>query len=255
MIDIEGLSRTYGADLAVDALTVTVPAGCIVGLLGVNGAGKTTTLNMLATLLPPTAGTARVLGHDIRQEPMTVRRLLGYVPEHAALYEGLTAREYLELAGEIHRLNKDTIHRRMTGLMAHLELTGVQDRKLGTFSKGMRAKILMAAAVMHRPQVLLLDEPLNGLDVPSQRMLASLLRSMAAEGRTILYSSHILEQAQDLCGHVLLIHNGHLVYTGTVTALRAAHGGNSLGDILLHLTDSPPPDPGGLDALLGDRGD
>jgi len=235
-IELHALSRYFGDLTAVDQLELTLPAGRLVGLLGANGAGKTTTLEMLATLLAPSEGTARVAGHDIGTDVMAVRRRLGYVPEHGAVYEGLTAREYLELAGLLHDRAPDLGRRRAERLLAHFELSDVLDRRLATFSKGMRRKVLVVAALLHDPPVLLLDEPMDGLDVPSQRLLADLLRRLAADGKTVVYSSHVLQQVQEVCEDLVLIHQGRLLWHGAVARLRAEHGGAQLTDIFLSLT-------------------
>jgi len=236
MIELAGLTRRFGAQTAVDHLDLAIPAGRLVGLLGANGAGKTTTLNLLATLLAPSDGTARIAGHDIRTAVMDVRRSLGYVPEHGAVYEGLTAREYLDLAALLHGLDPAQSRPRAQRLLAHFDLGDVLDDRLAGFSKGMRRKVLVAAALLHDPPVLLLDEPMDGLDVLSQRRLAALLVQLAAGGKTVLYSSHVLQQVEEVCQHLVLIHEGRLLWQGEVAALRAEHGGATLTDLFLHLT-------------------
>ncbi len=237
MIQITNLTRRFDSLVAVDDLTVEVPAGKIVALLGANGAGKTTTLNMLTTLLEPSEGTARVAGHDIRDEGPAVRRALGYVPEHGILYEGLTADEYLELAGRVRGLDAAAIRERAGKLLDFFCIDEVRDNRLGTFSKGMRRKVLVTAALLHRPQVLFLDEPMDGLDVKSQKGLGDLLREQAASGCTVVYSSHILQQVEELCEHVVLIHQGRLRYAGPLADLRQSHAGAGLRDIFLELTE------------------
>jgi ABC-2 type transport system ATP-binding protein len=236
MIRIEGLTRSFGSILAVDDLTVEAPAGRIVGLLGANGAGKTTTLNMLTTLLEPSAGTARVAGHDILDDAIAVRRSLGYVPEHGAVYEGLTAEEYLEMAGRVRGLDRLIFAGRADRILSHFGLMNDRKRRLGTFSKGMRRKVLVTAALLHDPRVLFLDEPMDGLDAISQRKLADLLRDLASRGRTILYSSHILEQVQRLCDMLIFLHRGRLLWSGDVSTLRREHHGAALGEIFLTMT-------------------
>ena len=236
MIQLQNLTRKFDSLVAVNDLTVTIPAGKIVALLGANGAGKTTTLNMLTTLLEPTSGTATVAGYDILTQGQDVRRVLGYVPEHGTLYEGLTADEYLELAGKIRGMDDATITRRATQYMEHFEVVESRANRLGTFSKGMRRKILVTAALLHQPEVLFLDEPMDGLDVKSQKRLGSLLQDEAAAGRTVVYSSHILQQVEELCEHVVLIHEGSLRYEGALGDLRESHEGAGLRDIFLEMT-------------------
>jgi ABC-2 type transport system ATP-binding protein len=233
---LRSLTRRFDQLVAVDRLDLDLPAGRLVGLLGANGAGKTTTLEMLATLLAPSEGTARVAGCDIRQDVMEVRRRLGYVPEHGAVYEGLTAAEYLELAGLLHDLAPHVALDRAARLLDHFALGDVLHRRLAEFSKGMRRKVLVVAALLHDPPVLLLDEPMDGLDVASQRRLAELLRELAAGGKTVLYSSHVLQQVQEVCEDLVLMHQGRLLWHGAVADLRREHAGASLTDIFLRLT-------------------
>jgi len=236
MIRLQNLTRRFDDLLAVNDLTLEVPSGKIVALLGANGAGKTTTLNMLTTLLEPTSGSAEVCGYDVVRQGPDVRRILGYVPEHGALYEGLTADEYLELAGRMRGLEPAVLGPKVDHFLEFFDVAEVRGQRLGTFSKGMRRKILVAAALLHEPEVLFLDEPMDGLDVRSQKRLGDLLMEQAAAGRTVVYSSHILQQVEELCQHVVLIHEGQLRYEGTLDALQGDHAGAGLRDIFLDLT-------------------
>ncbi len=237
MIHLHSLTRRFDDLLAVDALDLTIPAGCITALLGPNGAGKTTTLNMLTTLLPPTSGSAEVAGCDIVDDAPGVRRAIGYVPEHGAVYEGLTADEFLELAGRVRGLEPDVIHRRATRLLEFFEVADARGKRLGAHSKGMRRKVLVTAALLHDPQVLFLDEPMDGLDVKSQKRLGDLLRDLAAEGKTVVYSSHVLQQVEELCEHLVLMHKGALLREGPLADLRNEHGGAGLRDVFLAMTE------------------
>lgn len=237
MIRCQGLTRTFGDLTAVNDLTVTIPSGRITALLGPNGAGKTTTLSMLTTLLPPSAGTAEVAGCDILADPAGVRCRLGYVPEGAAVYEGLTADEFLELAGRVRGLDPDVIHDRATRLLTHFDVADARDRRLGDFSKGMLRKVLVASALLHDPEVLFLDEPMDGLDVSSQKRLADLLTDLAAGGKTVVYSSHVLQQVEELCEHLVLLHRGALTWDGPLADLKARHGGAGLRDVFLAMTE------------------
>lgn len=254
MLELDGLTRRFGDLAAVDDLTWQGGDGRLVGLLGANGAGKTTTLNMLTTQLAPTAGSARVAGCDVATEVMAVRRTIGYVPEHGAVYEGLTAREYLELAGLLHDLDPGRALRRAERLLDHFELGDVLDDRLASFSKGMRRKVLVTAALLHDPQVLFLDEPMDGLDVASQRRLADLLLQLASEGKAVLYSSHVLQQVEEICQDLLLIHRGRLLWQGEVAALRREHEGQPLTDIFLAMTHEAGSTDVSWAALLDDAG-
>ncbi len=237
MIQLENLTRRFGELTAVDALTVDMQPGRITALLGPNGAGKTTTLNMVTTLLPPSDGRAAVCGFDVFTQGQDVRRSIGYVPEHGAVYEGLTGREYLELAATLRELPPAATVERGLGLFARFGIADAADQRLGSYSKGMRRKAVVAAALVHQPPVLFLDEPMDGLDVKSQNVLGDLLRELAAGGCTVVYSSHILQQVEELCDDVVLLHQGRLRYQGPLTELRAGHGGSGLRDIFLELTE------------------
>ncbi len=237
---MDNLTRRFDALVAVDHLSATVPAGTITALLGPNGAGKTTTLNLLTTLLEPSEGSATIAGHDLRRDGAGVRRAIGYVPEHGTVYEGLTADEYLELAGRIRGLGSAEITARATPLLERFEVAAARGNRLGSFSKGMRRKVLVTAALLHQPSVLLLDEPMDGLDVRSQKTLAELLLDLAAAGTCIVYSSHILQQVEEVVSRVLLVHQGRLRWDGTLAELRARHEGAGLRDIFLELTSGGP---------------
>ena len=242
MIRLDNLTRRFGSFTAVDAVTASIPAGEITALLGPNGAGKTTTLNMLTTLLEPSDGTAQVAGCDIRTDGPGVRRAIGYVPEHGTVYEGLSADEYLELAGRVRGFDAPTIRQLATPLLERFDVAAARNQRLGTYSKGMVRKILVTAALLHRPPVLFLDEPMDGLDVRSQKVLADLLAELAQGGTCIVYSSHVLQQVEEVCSRVLLIHKGRLRWEGQLQDLQAAHAGAGLRDIFLELTaDGPQP--------------
>jgi ABC-2 type transport system ATP-binding protein len=237
VIRTRGLTRRFGEKTAVDALDCELGPGRIVALLGANGAGKTTTINMLTTLLAPSAGSAEVGGHDVVAHGDGVRRIIGYVPEHGAVYEGLTADEYLDLAATVREMDPAEARARIDHHLELFELTAERGHRLGTFSKGMRRKVLVTAALLHRPEVLFLDEPMDGLDVRSQKLLGDLLRAEADRGCLVLYSSHILQQVEELCEEVVLIHEGRLKFQGGMADLRAAHAGAGLRDIFLALTE------------------
>jgi ABC-2 type transport system ATP-binding protein len=183
---------------------------------------------------------------------MDVRRRLGYVPEHGAVYEGLSTREYLELAALLHDLDPAVGLRRAERLLAHFDLTAALDDRLASFSKGMTRKVLVTAALLHDPPVLFLDEPMDGLDVASQRRLADLLVELAAGGKTVLYSSHVLQQVEEICEHLVLIHEGRLLWEGAVDDLRREHGGAALTDIFLRMTHQDGDQPLAWADLLGD---
>ncbi len=224
-IQTDNLTRRYGTLTAVDQLNLTVPRGVIFGFLGPNGAGKSTTINMLIGLLPPTAGTGRVAGFDIRQEPLEVKRRIGVVPEGMSLYERLTANEQLELAGRLHGLTPAEIKQRIPPLLEIMGLQGSGDRMILDYSQGMRKKTLIACALIHAPQILFLDEPFEGIDPVSTRALKNLLREMVDQrGTTIFFSTHVMELAERFCDQVGIINKGVLAGVGSIAALRAQAG-------------------------------
>jgi ABC-2 type transport system ATP-binding protein len=193
MIETEGLGRNYGGRPALQGLTLRVAPGEILGFLGPNGAGKSTTVKILTGMIKPDYGRARVAGFDVVEQPIDVKRRIGYVPESAALYESLTAREYLDVIASLYHLPREGALQRIDELLDRFELSAARDQRLSEFSKGMKQKVLIASALMHRPEVLFLDEPLTGLDANAALVVKELIRGLAAQGRTIFFCSHVLE--------------------------------------------------------------
>ena len=241
LIDLVDLSRSYGDRPAVRGISLSIPGGEVLGLLGPNGAGKSTTIKMLATLLKPSGGTARVGGYDLVQEANEVRRIIGYVPEGADLYDVLSGREFLDLVRDLHRIPVETAEERRSPLVRAFDLGNDLDRALGEYSKGMKQKLLLIAALQHDPRVLLLDEPLDGLDVPAQEFLKELIRERAARGDCVVYSSHILEVVEKVCDRVAILHRGALAALGSPRELMERSGDESLSRLFLHLTEGAHP--------------
>ena len=237
-IEIRDLVRRYGDVEAVRGLTLDIPGGEIFGLLGPNGAGKSTTLRVLSTLIRPTSGSVRVAGFDVVQDAGEVRRRIGYVPEGAELYDALTGAEFLTLLADLHRLDRPEAAARSGALLEAFSLAGEIDRPIGDYSKGMKQKLLIVAALQHNPDVLLLDEPLDGLDVAAQETLKGLLHRHSAAGNVVVYSSHIMEVVERLCDRVGIIDRGRLVAHGTPSELLAGHPGDTLSEIFLQLTSA-----------------
>jgi len=202
-------------------------------LLGPNGAGKSTTLKMLATLLKPTAGNARVGGFDLIRQANDVRRTIGYVPEGAELYEVLTGHEFLDLVRDLHRLSPKLADERRAPLARAFDLEVDLFRRIGEYSKGMKQKLLLIAALQHEPKVLLLDEPLDGLDVAAQEFLKTLLRERARRGSAVIYSSHILEVVERVCDRIAILHHGRLAALGKPAEVA---GADSLAHRFLAIT-------------------
>lgn len=230
MIELLHLSKSYGDSLAVDDLSLRIETGEIFALLGPNGAGKSTTVKILTGLLKPSTGLARIVGLDVVEEPMAVKARIGYVPENAVLYESLTADEYLDLVGELRHLPKDEMRLRRDELFSVFAISANDRNKLlAEFSKGMKQKVLIIAALVHNPEVLILDEPLSGLDANAALIFKEVLRRFAHEDRkTIFFSSHVLDVVERLCDRIAIINVGRLVAIGTPPELLELTGEPSL---------------------------
>jgi ABC-2 type transport system ATP-binding protein len=230
------LTRTFGAKVAVDHLDLAVAEGEFYGFLGPNGAGKSTTIKMLVGLLRPTAGQARIAGIDIWQEPLRAKQIIGVLPEGLALYERLTAREFVRFVGAMYGLPPRDAAQRTDELLALMDLDADADKLIVDYSQGMRKKTALAAAIIHTPRVIFLDEPFEGVDAISGRAIRNVLQQLRARGATIFFSSHILEVVERLCTRIGVIAQGRLVAQGTMAELRTLaqageHG--TLEDIFL----------------------
>jgi ABC-2 type transport system ATP-binding protein len=217
--------------------------GEVVGLLGPNGAGKTTTIKIIAGILTARAGAVSVLGLPLPESAVNVKRRIGYVPESAGLFESLTGQEFLELCGRLQDVEEDTLQARIKDLLETFNLTSDRVSFLDTYSKGMRQKILIAAALLHNPDLILLDEPLSGLDVNSAILIKDLIAALASDGRTILYSSHVLDVVEKVCNRVFIIDHGRLIGGGSPESLKAATGQETLESVFRKLTDAASVDP------------
>ena len=230
MIEVCDLVKQYRAGVgkavrAVDGVSFTVAAGEMVGLLGGNGAGKTTTMRIIATLLAPTAGLARVAGHDVRFDPISVRRSLGYVSATTGVPDRLSPREVLDSSGRLHGLDRRRLTDRIEVLSASLDLGGFLDRPCGRLSSGQRQRVSLARALVHDPPALVLDEPTSTLDVVGARHLLDMLQSLRADGRTILISTHRLHEIEHRCDRFVVIDAGKIVASGTRADLTAGRPG------------------------------
>jgi ABC-2 type transport system ATP-binding protein len=237
VIRLHELTKSYGAQLAVKGITLEIPDGQLVGLLGPNGAGKTTTIRMLTGMLAPTSGTAEIEGADVVRDPLAVKRVVGYVPESGAVFEALTAREYLRFIASLYAIPEAEAEARIGRFAQFFELDDATLRKpLSTYSKGMRQKVVITSALLHNPRVVLFDEPLNGLDANAALSFKTLITSLAREGKTIVYCSHILDVVERVCERVVIIHQGRIVADGTADALKAQTGEGSLERVFNRLT-------------------
>jgi ABC-2 type transport system ATP-binding protein len=231
LIELQHLSKRYGGRKsqpvqALDDLSLSVPAGCLYGLLGPNGAGKTTALRILCTLLAPDAGSVRVAGLDALSDPRGVRRLLGYVAQEVALDKILTGRELLSLQGDLYHLRAAERNRRIAELVELLAMGEWIDRRCGTYSGGMRRRLDLAAGLLHRPRVLVLDEPTVGLDIESRAAIWQVLRQLRDQGTTVLLSSHYLEEVDALADRLAILEAGRVIAEGTPSELKADLGGD-----------------------------
>lgn len=220
-IVLNGLAKNFGPTRALDGIDLVVRRGEIFGYLGSNGAGKTTTIRILCGLLAPDAGDAFVCGRSVLAEPLAVKATIGYVPESGALFEKLSPREYLTMVGKLYGLPDDVIDIDMDRWMLYFGLHDRIDQRMDGFSKGTKQKICWIAAVLHDPAVLILDEPLNGLDVEAVTLAKDLMKEMAAQGRTVFYSSHLVDVVEKVCSRVAVLNHGRLLRVGTPAELVA----------------------------------
>jgi ABC-2 type transport system ATP-binding protein len=223
-IETTALSRRFGDFTAVDQVNLRVDAGQFFGFLGPNGAGKSTTIKMLTGLLAPTSGSIRILGGDLEANSAEIKRQIGVVPEGMALFGRLTADEYLQFVGRMYGLDRATTLSRTRELLEFMQLAGEQKKLVTDFSHGMQKKLALAAAVIHGPKVLFLDEPFEGVDAVAAGTLKAMLLRMIARGATIFLTSHVLEIVERLCTHIAIIHRGQLVAQGSLDELRAGAG-------------------------------
>ncbi len=238
MISLQQLTKRFGSQTAVDALSFEIPAGQIVGFLGPNGAGKSTTLKMLTGMIEPSGGSATVCGYDLRSAPLEVKRRVGFVPESGAVFESLTGLEYLQMVAALYGIAEEAALIRIRQFIAFFDLSfeTLTDKLLGAYSKGMRRKVVITAALLHNPPVVFFDEPLDGLDANAAVGFKALIQMLAKEGKTIVYSSHILDVVERVCDRVIIIDKGRLLLDGRPEELVAAHGTGTLERLFTQLT-------------------
>jgi ABC-2 type transport system ATP-binding protein len=238
MVFLQKLTKTFGSQTAVDALSLEIPAGQIVGFLGPNGAGKSTTLKMLTGILAPTSGTATICGFDLLKDTIEVKRRVGFVPESGAVFESLTGLEYLEMVAALYAIPSEAARARIRQFIAFFDLSfeTLTDKLLGAYSKGMRRKVVITAALLHNPPVVFFDEPLDGLDANAAVGFKALIQTLAHEGKTIVYSSHILDVVEWVCDRVLIIDKGRLLLDGRPDELVATHASGTLEKLFTQLT-------------------
>lgn len=236
-IEIHDLHKDYNGFPAVDGLSISVPQGCFFGFLGPNGAGKTTTIRMLMGLAQPTSGTISVLGMRLPGQSYEIRKEIGLVPDDTLLFDHLTGPEYLEFVARMYGIERSRARERSTELLALFELSDAGRKLIGEFSKGMRKRVAMAAALIHRPRLFLMDEPFEGVDAVGARLMKDILLEQVRRGATIFLTSHVLEVVERLCDRLAIINKGKLVLEGTMADLRqqAAAGSQSLEEIFVRV--------------------
>src|SRR5712691_843618 len=221
-IEIRDLRKVYSDKAAVDGLTLTVPQGCFFGFLGPNGAGKTTTIKMLMGLAPPTSGTIQLLGLPMPERALEIKQLIGLVPDESLLFDHLTGGEFIEFVGRIYGLDRAVARERSAELLELFELDGDRQKLIAEYSKGMRKRVAMAAALIHRPRLFLMDEPFEGVDAVGARLMKEILLEQVRHGATIFLTSHVLEVVERLCDRVAIINEGKLVLEGPMEELRGS---------------------------------
>jgi ABC-2 type transport system ATP-binding protein len=237
-VDIRNVTKRYNELVAVNNMNLTIQTGEIFALLGPNGSGKSTTLKMLMGLVQPTAGEISVLGLDVLKDPVEVKQQVGYVPESPNIYEFLTGIEYLDFIADIYGVPTDEKKQRITEYLKALQLEGREGDMINSYSDGMKKKISLISAFLHKPKLLILDEPLNALDPRSARIVKDLLHELKAQGVTTILSTHVLEIAEALCDRIAIMYQGNILALGTMNELRsrASMPNSGLEDIFLRLT-------------------
>jgi ABC-2 type transport system ATP-binding protein len=237
LIRTVGLQKRFGRFLAVQGIDLHVKKGEVFGFLGPNGAGKTTTMKMIAGLLKPTAGTVHIDGIDTAVDPVGAKRRIGYIPDRPYLYERLTGHEFLAFVGGVYGMEEQAIRARSDELLTFIGLGNFGDELIEGYSHGMKQRLTLAAALLHKPPLLVIDEPMVGLDPAGAMLIKKVFRRYAEEGRTVFVSTHTLEVAEAICDRVAIVNEGRIATQGTVTELKALHtrGGGSLEDVFLEL--------------------
>ncbi|MEL6344664.1 MAG: ABC transporter ATP-binding protein [Myxococcota bacterium] len=236
MIDLQSVEKRYGTFQALHPLTLQVKHGEVFGFLGPNGAGKTTTIRMLAGVLVPTNGQIKIDGIDIVEQPIEARRRVGYIPDRPYLYEKLTAREFMQFVGGIYGISPEDIAERTESLLAENDLLNRADELVEAYSHGMKQRLVLSAALLHTPRLLIVDEPMVGLDPHGARRIKDKLREIANSGRTVFLSTHSLDVAQEVCDRVGILFRGRLVALDTVDALLNHRQSGDLEEVFLQIT-------------------
>lgn len=238
MIEIINLTKRYGNITAVSEINLTIPNGQLFGFLGPNGAGKTTTIKTLVGLLKPTSGVVKIEGFDVQKQPLQAKRVVGFIPDKPFIYEKLTGKEFLQFIAGLYQVNPHDVDKRISQLLDMFELNDWGDELVESYSHGMRQKLVMSAALIHQPTVLVVDEPMVGLDPKGARLIKKIFRDICDKGTTIFMSTHTLEIAEQMCDHIAIIQKGQIIAQGTIEELHrlAQTTKTNLEDIFLELT-------------------
>ena len=237
MIDIINLTKDYGTTIAVNDLSLNVASGEIYGFIGPNGAGKTTTIRLMGGIIAPTSGSVIIDGYDMAKNPVGAKQIIGFVPDRPFLYEKLTGREFLKFSSDLYSVNSTIFEQKSESLLKQFVLWDWADEIIEAYSHGMKQRLIIAAALLHDPKVLIIDEPMVGLDPTGVRMVKDILRQLAADNVTIFISTHTLSIAEDLCHRIGVIHKGMLLAQGTISQLNdaAKTGEAKLEEVFLNL--------------------
>jgi ABC-2 type transport system ATP-binding protein len=237
VISMEGVSKQYDGNYVLTDISLSIESGQIIGYIGPNGAGKSTTIKILTGILSDFEGRVEVMGKDVRADALAVKEKIGYIPENAALYEVLTPIEYLRFAGRLYGMQIDAIDRKSNELLRLFELSDKRDQRMNSFSKGMRQKVLLISGLIHNPEIIFLDEPLSGLDANAVILVKEILSQLKMAGKTIFYSSHIMDVVEKLSDRIIIINKGRIIADGTFESLKTSASG-SLEKIFTSLTGS-----------------
>jgi len=253
MIELINVTKRYGELAAVDCLNLHVKTGEVFGFLGPNGAGKTTTIRMMMGILKPTSGQVVLGGHDVERDAERAKALAGFIPDRPFIYEKLTGCEFLQFVGKLHRVEPERLQRRIDGLLEYLELTRWAGELVESYSHGMKQRLIVCAALIHEPPILIVDEPMVGMDPKGARTLKDLFRSLAEKGTTIFLSTHSISVAEEVCHRIGIIQRGKLIACGTMTDLhgQAKNKNGNLESVFLELTQEPSQEPSIDEAVSG----
>ncbi len=238
IISLHNLSKFYGSNQVLNEISIDIFPGQVIGYIGPNGAGKSTTVKILCGLISDYTGQVRIKGIDIKNDPVAVKSLIGYVPEMAELYDVLTPNEFLSLMGALYNLPARAVSERAGRMLDAFGLAGNKDQRMDTFSKGMKQKVLITSGLLHNPDIIILDEPLSGLDANSVIIVKELISKLAESGKTIFYCSHMMDVVEKVSDRIILINEGSVVADGSFEELKQKQGDSSLEQIFARLTAS-----------------